>query len=132
MPNPMTPASQRPTVGAGLRHRPEIDGLRALAVLPVILFHAGFNLFGGGYVGVDVFFVISGFLITSIMVVHVVYEAGPCGFVIWRHFSALGTTCPPPWPADRSCPSTTHVAALWPRAWRVAAGRWASWRDHGA
>jgi len=48
-------------------HRPEIDGLRALAVLPVILFHGGFALFSGGYVGVDVFFVISGFLITSII-----------------------------------------------------------------
>src|SRR5204863_2267048 len=45
----------------------EIDGLRALAVLPVILFHAGFPLFGGGFVGVDVFFVISGYLITSLM-----------------------------------------------------------------
>jgi peptidoglycan/LPS O-acetylase OafA/YrhL len=49
-------------------YRPEIDGLRALAVMPVILFHGGFQLFGGGYVGVDVFFVISGFLITSIIV----------------------------------------------------------------
>ena len=36
-------------------YRPEIDGLRALAVLPVILFHAGFQWFGGGFVGVDVF-----------------------------------------------------------------------------
>lgn len=49
-------------------HRPEIDGLRAVAVLPVILFHAGFSAFGGGYVGVDVFFVISGYLITSIII----------------------------------------------------------------
>jgi len=49
-------------------YRPEIDGLRALAVIPVILFHAGFAWFGGGFVGVDVFFVISGYLITSILI----------------------------------------------------------------
>ena len=47
-----------------INYRPEIDGLRALAVLPVVLFHAGFSWFSGGYVGVDVFFVISGYLIT--------------------------------------------------------------------
>lgn len=50
-----------------MQYRREIDGLRAFAVLPVILFHAGFSLFSGGYVGVDVFFVISGYLITSII-----------------------------------------------------------------
>jgi len=50
-----------------MNYRREIDGLRALAVLPVIFFHAGFQTFGGGYVGVDVFFVISGYLITSII-----------------------------------------------------------------
>lgn len=49
-------------------YRREIDGLRAVAVMPVILFHAGFTVFSGGFVGVDVFFVISGYLITTIIV----------------------------------------------------------------
>ena len=48
-------------------YRKEIDGLRALAVIPVILFHGGLEWFSGGYIGVDVFFVISGYLITSII-----------------------------------------------------------------
>ncbi|MFY0992454.1 acyltransferase family protein [Halomonas sp. C05BenzN] len=50
-----------------LAYRPEIDGLRAVAVVPVILFHAGVDAFPGGYVGVDVFFVISGYLITALI-----------------------------------------------------------------
>lgn len=51
-----------------MKYRPEIDGLRTLAVIPVILFHGGFALFSGGFVGVDVFFVISGYLITTIII----------------------------------------------------------------
>ncbi|MBB3770849.1 peptidoglycan/LPS O-acetylase OafA/YrhL [Angulomicrobium tetraedrale] len=51
-----------------MKYRSEIDGLRAVAVLPVILFHAGVGVFSGGFVGVDIFFVISGYLITSLLV----------------------------------------------------------------
>jgi peptidoglycan/LPS O-acetylase OafA/YrhL len=50
-----------------LKYRREIDGLRALAIVPVVFFHAGFVGFSGGYVGVDVFFVISGYLISTIL-----------------------------------------------------------------
>src|SRR6187402_1958430 len=50
-----------------MEYRKEIDGLRAVSVLSVILFHAGFTLFSGGFIGVDIFFVISGYLITSIL-----------------------------------------------------------------
>ncbi len=50
------------------RHRRDIDGLRAVAILPVMLYHARVAGFGGGFVGVDVFFVISGYLITTLIV----------------------------------------------------------------
>lgn len=52
---------------SSIKYRPEIDGLRALAVIPVILFHFGVKGIGGGFVGVDVFFVISGYLISLII-----------------------------------------------------------------
>jgi peptidoglycan/LPS O-acetylase OafA/YrhL len=54
-------------MSAAIAYRPDIDGLRAIAVVSVILCHFGVPGFAGGYIGVDVFFVISGFLITSIV-----------------------------------------------------------------
>lgn len=57
--------------GVGARelagHRLDIDGMRALAIVPVLLFHLGSEVLKGGYIGVDIFFVISGFLITGIL-----------------------------------------------------------------
>ncbi|MDP9391438.1 MAG: acyltransferase [Actinomycetota bacterium] len=62
--------------GEECRFRSDIEGLRGVAVLAVVLFHAGVPGFGGGFVGVDVFFVISGFLITGLL---------------WREISSTGT-----------------------------------------
>lgn len=73
-PGPLGQATPRPALSMPrLNYRPEIDGLRALAVLPVVFFHTQLE-FPGGYVGVDIFFVISGFLITSL--VHADVRAG--------------------------------------------------------
>ncbi|WP_082958407.1 acyltransferase family protein, partial [Mycobacterium alsense] len=72
--NPTQAAPGRSSVGAGFRA--DIEGLRAVAVIAVVLFHADIPGVGGGFVGVDVFFVISGFLITRLL---------------WREASSTGT-----------------------------------------
>jgi len=64
--SPRTPFRQEPATNS-FSYRADIDGLRALAILSVVLFHLGVPGFAGGYVGVDIFFVISGYLITSII-----------------------------------------------------------------
>jgi peptidoglycan/LPS O-acetylase OafA/YrhL len=58
----------RPATRAGLRYRPYLDGLRCVAVYLVVAFHAGLHRFSGGFIGVDIFFVLSGFLMTRILV----------------------------------------------------------------
>lgn len=65
-----------------MQYRPEIDGLRAFAIIPVVLYHAGLLGLRGGFVGVDVFFVISGYLITSIILSE--RQAGT--FTLWRFY----------------------------------------------
>lgn len=64
---PTTVPTDRPSAKARA-FRPDIEGLRAIAVVLVLLNHAGWRLFDGGYVGVDVFFVLSGFLITGLLI----------------------------------------------------------------
>jgi peptidoglycan/LPS O-acetylase OafA/YrhL len=64
---PLQPIASAPAAPRSA-FRPDIEGLRAVAVVLVVLSHAGIVTFSGGYVGVDVFFVISGFLITTLLV----------------------------------------------------------------
>lgn len=71
-----------------MTYRPDIDGLRAVAIIFVLFFHGGLTLFPSGFIGVDIFFVISGFLITSI--IHNSLQKGHFSFVefynrrLWR------------------------------------------------
>lgn len=65
-----------------MQYRPHIDGLRAVAILPVLAFHLDLAILPGGYTGVDVFFVISGYLITSLIVAEL--DAGD--FSLWQFY----------------------------------------------
>ena len=64
-----------------IEYRRDIDGLRAIAVLGVVFYHFGFSFFGSGYAGVDIFFVISGFLIGGIIL-----DEGRTGTFTFRTF----------------------------------------------
>ena len=59
-----------------MKHRGDIDGLRSVAILPVLGFHAGLPYISGGFVGVDVFFVISGYLIGSLILAELARDIG--------------------------------------------------------
>ena len=74
-------------------HRADIQGLRALAVLLVVLAHAGVGFLPGGFVGVDVFFVLSGFLITGLLLAEV--RANGSVSLIDFYVRRAGGSCPP-------------------------------------
>lgn len=110
---------------ASIEHRTDIDGLRAFAVGIVVAFHASFPLFDGGFIGVDIFFVISGFLITSVLL----QEVNTRGTVRLGRFWARRIR--------RLLPASTLVVLatlgatallLSPISWRTAgeAGTWAA------
>lgn len=93
-----------------MKYRPEIDGLRTVAVVPVVLFHAGIAPFTGGFVGVDVFFVISGYLISRI----ILDEASAGRFSILRFYERR---------ARRILPALFLVMlCCLPLAWRLMNG----------
>ena len=119
-----TEPSPRESAPSKARHfRPDIQGLRALAVGTVILAHSGFGTVSGGFVGVDVFFVISGFLITSLLI----REAGRTGRI-----SLLRVLRPPgpPHPARRR-PGRDRDRRRLDRLPPAGAGRRASGLDLG-
>jgi peptidoglycan/LPS O-acetylase OafA/YrhL len=65
-----------------VRYNPALDGLRAVAIMLVLLTHSFISLFPGGWIGVDVFFVLSGYLITSILL----KELRETGAIAWGRF----------------------------------------------
>ncbi len=88
-------------------YRPEIDGLRAMAIVPVVIYHAFPDALPGGFVGVDIFFVISGYLITQI----IAREIAKGSFSLWEFYDRR---------ARRILPALLFVlAATLPFAWRL-------------
>ncbi len=120
MPRAMPPisasSSPAPPAGPGGAYRPEVDGLRALAVLAVVFFHVDLPWFQGGFVGVDVFFVISGYLITRLILGEL--EAGRFSFARFygrrarRLFPAMFTTLAATFVASVFVLSPTHLEEL--------------------
>ena len=72
----------KPVSEAPVRYWPALDGIRGLAILAVMAFHAKLGFARGGFLGVDVFFVLSGFLVTSILVRYLAHD----GHMQWKTF----------------------------------------------
>lgn len=112
-------------------HRRDIDGLRAIAVLPVVFGHAGIAGFSGGFIGVDVFFVISGYLITAIILTNLdersfslsdfylrrIRRLLPALFVVLAATVCLGWVLMPPGDFEALGRSSLSVLSLWANVW---------------
>jgi len=97
-------AIRRSTIMNSMRFRHDINGLRAIAVIAVVLFHFQVPGFGAGYLGVDIFFVISGFLMAAILMRGLDADSGgagsSCGRFMWHGRVVLFRRC---WCSYRSC-----------------------------
>ncbi|MDY7097894.1 MAG: acyltransferase family protein [Pseudomonadota bacterium] len=100
------PRKGSPFRDSALEFRPEIEGLRAVAIIPVLLVHAGFARVPGGFVGVDVFFVISGYLITRIILADMEQGGFRLARFYARRFARLG-------PALWTMLATVMAEGLW-------------------
>jgi peptidoglycan/LPS O-acetylase OafA/YrhL len=78
-------------------YRPALDGLRSVAVYLVLLFHTGMSFAGGGFIGVDLFFVLSGFLVTNVILSEV-DGPGACASAASTPGGCAGC-CPRRWPS---------------------------------
>ena len=107
-----------PGIGTGNhRYWPQLDGVRALAISAVVAYHLGY--LPGGWVGVDVFFVLSGYLITSLLLERAEKRGDRGAFAGIRGF--WGRSCPAPSPG-RAGPPGSAVALLRPRGARPGPG----------
>src|SRR4051794_22386870 len=86
---PTVRASHEEPAVSTAAYRPHLDGLRAVAVYLVVLFHAGAVRFAGGFIGVDVFFVLSGFLVTQLLLRDLAQESIRFGRFYARRFRRL-------------------------------------------
>ena len=98
-------------MSSSLPREQEIDGLRSLAIVPVVLYHAGWSIFPGGFVGVDVFFVISGYLITRILD----RELAAQDFSLWRFYERRARRIMPALLVVFAASSLLALALLLPR-----------------
>ena len=107
-----------PSRSASLGYQPALDGLRAVAVAMVLCFHAGFGWMGGGYFGVSIFFTLSGFLITTLLI----YEHKRTGAIALGSFIAQRSKRL--LPASMACLALVSIARLTGQFGQVPGLRW--------